>query len=614
MSDNTSYSFSFSYNLDPQPNTTSRAEDLLAFDACLEFPLPDNQVLLHSPDSGKQTIVTQDVLFSLHQCHHFRTLREHNQQLQKAIPDLAGQTDDINQVLNSVSQSGLMLSAKKKAEELHLATTPPAAESGLCYCILTCDRPEAVSRLIKSMAKNHQFRSENHYFLVDDSRHAEHQQQNRHLCESFSREQQIELQYFGLTEQNQLQQQLEQAFPEYKEGIMFLLGRHGQGKATYGRTRNWALLLGTGGKLVVIDDDVLFQRIVTEEEPTRIALTSSTRSTDFFSSHQEWRTRIDKDYTDPTSGIFTTGLGRTLPQALALVSRDKLPPRAFRQLNPHDYAHFQPKSQVLITSCGSIGDPGTTGNTWLYLLDRDSRKNLIRSEDQYRKNILDRNMWSGRKEYAFLNTFVLISQITGIDASQCLPPYFPLQRNEDLLFGEMVRYMHPHALQLDLPWAVPHLPLEQRTWTKDQAMRIPQRGLLSFSAEMIGQQRAQNPAATPERRILSLADQFHCLAETTDRELLDRLTQVTLQHTTRQIQRMSNILAESQDAPEYWKTDMQSILRNLQHSLSSPTPDGFIDMDGDTETQRKTARHLWQTYAKGLQVWKSCTEWMQTKR
>ncbi|BAO43436.1 hypothetical protein [Thiolapillus brandeum] len=614
MNSHTSYNFSFSYNLNAQPDTKPPTEDLIAFDFCHEYPLTGEQTMLRGNTSGRQTIVTNDVLYSLHQCYQFKTLKEHNLHLQKAIPDLAGQTEDINHVLNSISRTGLMLSAIRKAEELAPEPTEREEESGLCYCILTCDRPEAVSRLLQSMAKNHRFLPGNRYFLIDDSRQTGHQQQNRALCESFSREHTVNLQYFGAREQGHFQERLEQALPEHKDGIAFLLGSHTPDKATYGRSRNWALLLGAGSKLVLIDDDVLFQRVNPREQSSQAVLTSSTRDADFFSSGDTWETLSDENRPDPTTHAFSGAMGKSLPQALALATGEKLPPEAFRQLNPHDFSRFQRHSRVLITSCGSMGDPGTSSNIWLYLLDRNSRRNFYANEEQYRRHLFDRNLWFGRKDYAFLNTFVLISQITGVDARESLPPYFPLQRNEDLLFGEMVRYLHPYALQLDLPWAAPHLPLEKRRWKEGLAKQPPRHGLLSFSAEMLGRQREHNPATTPGRRLQSLADHYYCLAEISDQELLNRLAQTTLQHTTSHIRQMSDILAESPEAPGYWREDLQAIIQSLQQSLTTPSPEGFVDISGDPQTQRDSARSLWRAYATGLQAWEACTAWMQQNR
>lgn len=611
MNDRTSYSFSFSYDLNVKPAGDTSSTDLVAFEVCHEYPLPHGQVLLHSPSRGRQSVVTNDVLYSLHQCHQFKTLSEHNLHLQKTIPELNGQGEDINRVLNSISRMGLMLSAKRKAEELQPATVTSEETRSHCYCILTCDRPEAVLRLLDSLSQYHDFQDNNRYFLVDDSREAEHQQRNQALCDSFSRNQGIKLHYFGPQEQRDVQRRLEQALPEHREGIDFLLGTQAQDKATYGRSRNWALFLASDNKLVLLDDDVLFRRMRAPAASSATVLTSAIRSAHFFSNPADWEALSDPENQDPTAGEFTAALGKTLPEALALIRGEKLPPEAFRQLSARDYTYCRSDSRVLITSCGSVGDPGTSSNTWLYLLDKESRENLYVDEASYRRHIVERNLWSGRKDYAFLNSFVLISQITGIDARECLPPYFPMYRNEDLLFGEMLRYLHPFAFQLDLPWAVPHLPLEKRRWKENLAMKPYQHGLLSFSAEMVGRQREQNPALTPDRRLQSLADIFYCLAESSDQVLLNLLTQTTSRHTTAHIQRMSDILDESPEAPGYWRHDLQAIVHNLQQSLTHPAPEGFVDICGDPPAQREAARRLWRAYAKGLEAWTACREWAQ---
>ena len=71
----------------------------------------------------------------------------------------------------------------------------------------------------------------------------------------------------------------------------------------------------------------------------------------------------------------------------------------------------------------------------------------------------------------FCPRFVLLSQMTGVDNRELLPPYFPLFRNEDFLFGENLQFLHPNSLMVDFPWALPHLPLEERQWDRDSINR-----------------------------------------------------------------------------------------------------------------------------------------------
>ena len=69
--------------------------------------------------------------------------------------------------------------------------------------------------------------------------------------------------------------------------------------------------------------------------------------------------------------------------------------------------------------------------------------------------------WLGQNGHAFARTATM-SQITGLDNSVSLPPYFPVFRGEDLLFGTMLRYLFPVGVVLDYDWGIPHLQLVRR--------------------------------------------------------------------------------------------------------------------------------------------------------
>ncbi|WP_457675348.1 hypothetical protein [Thiolapillus sp.] len=611
MNNGTSYSFSFSYDLTAEPAAAPAVTDLVAFDICREYALPDNQVLLRSSQSGRQTVVTGDVLYSLHQCAAFRSLAEHNRRLQKLIPELAGQEQEINSVLNSVLDAGLMLSAASKTRELQPTPEDASpADRSISYCILTCDRPQAAERLLDSMRQTHDFSPGNRYWLVDDSRAPDNRKANQELCNILQREHGIPLEYFGPRQQAHALARMKQVLPEHTDGLDFLLGRAAdESIPSYGRSRNWALLLGAGTPLVLVDDDVLYQRARTPHGSDDVALASTSRSADFYSSDDDWQHLLDQETPDPGSGAFTMALGRTLPAALALFTREELPAEALRHLLPIDYHHFQPWSKIRITSCGSLGDPGTSGNQWLLQLDAGSRRRLHATEALYRQHLQQRNLWSGRGQATFLNSFTLISQVTGLDATELLPPYFPIQRNEDLLFGEMLRYLHPDALQLDLPWAVPHLPLNRRNWDREQLTRPAPYGMLSFSAEMLARNRQQNPAEAASIRMESMAALFFSLSDMPDTNLIQSIAEATLARYAAQINHLNDILAESSDAPGYWRHDVQTYMANLQQAMFAPLPEGFALMEGDARTRRATARALWARFARGLGAWENAMNW-----
>ncbi|HEC07071.1 MAG TPA: hypothetical protein ENJ12_09475 [Thiolapillus brandeum] len=612
MNDGSSYNFSFSYNLATAPAAPAE-EDLTAFDDCMEFPLPGQRVLLRSRSSGKQITVTNDVAYSLRLCREFRTLSEHIQHVGREIPELRDEPDDIRQVLNSIGQAGLMLSASAKTQSIKPVSGFQPAETALCYCILSCDRSEALARLLESMAANHRFLGTNRYYVIDDSRKAEKREKNRAICRDFSAAHGVKLHYFGIDEQARVLQQLQSQLPEHAEGIAFLLGRYGENPAipSYGRTRNWGLLLSRGSKLVLVDDDILFQRVSPPTGPTGPEITSRSRVADFFGSDNEWQTLLDPENTDPSAGSFSQALGASLGETLSLLGEDALPQSALRNLYPADFAQVQPDSKILLTACGYAGDPGTASNIWIYQLPAQYRGKLFSSEQDYRRHIRSRNTWMGSFGPAFRNQFSLMSPLTGIDCARLTPPFFPLLRNEDLLFGVLLHHLHPDALFLDNPWAVPHLPAEHRQWEQDLSLKPQNYGLLDFSADALVLDTPTLPAGSASDRLRGCAGFFSGLSRLDDRALEEKIAEQTLGLRTTQISRLAKVLDESHEAPGFWQQDLQRIIEAGEQSLAAPLPRGFQAVPGGEDEQKALARTLWKRYAQGIRGWEACLNTMQ---
>lgn len=606
MNDAVNYNFSFGYQLQLPDKGPETAKDLIAFDDCLEYPLPNQQMLLQSRRNGKRVAVTYDVLHALHQCSKFRTFDEHVAHLANAIPELSGQTDDIRQVLSTINKAGLMASAKEFVRQLQPAVESLPAQPSPVYCVLTCDRPEALSRLLVSMTDNHDFDAAARYFVVDDSRQEENRQRNRQIAEGHA------LTYFGEKEQAQFIARLKAALPHHATGIDFLLGRAADSdRPSYGRTRNFALLLGIDARVVLSDDDILFNRCRPDRTSDQVALTSRPRQAQFW-SEPEWRSMRDDEAPDPTTGAFTSALGRTLPQALAGLGDRVLAADAVRDLLPYQLPVVTPASQVLVTACGYLGDPGTASNDWIYQLPAESREQLLHSEADYRHFSSARNAWLGSPGYHFVNHFSLISGITGLDNQTLLPPYFPLYRNEDFLFGAMTHFMYPDALLLDLPWAVPHLPLQQRKWNRNTLEKPASYGFLDFTVDYLDSRIRQTVAAPGNSRLRTLSRLFSDLSTTTESQLLELLTDQTLRLRSARLQQISEVLEESKKAPGYWKADLGRILEVNTQGLMDPPPSGFLDLSDSPDQPLQHAQQLWGAYALGLAAWEEIRQAART--
>jgi hypothetical protein len=260
------YNISYSYQTGtPQPSappasqpSPSSETDLIAFTNCERVDMGSGGVLLMNRDNGKQIIVAPEVATALTYCTTFKRLQEHAQALVNTIPQLQGQLTDVTNVLNMVNDAGLMLQAQSICDRLEPESAPVAELAPTRVCIITCDRPAAVQRLLDSMLKAGNLSRHDELFLVDDSRDAGNSEQNRELVANFNLTSPKNMRYVGAAAQQTLLDGLIQAHPDQQEAIRFLIDRQRWSEQkSYGLARTICLLLSVGYRCIVLDDDVL---------------------------------------------------------------------------------------------------------------------------------------------------------------------------------------------------------------------------------------------------------------------------------------------------------------------------------------------------------------------
>ena len=170
---------------------------------------------------------------------------------------------------------------------------------------------------------------------------------------------------------------------------------------------------------------------------------------------------------DPLSGHASL-LGSTLGDAIRAVNNGPLQESQLVSVNAALANVLTAESPILVTQCGSLGDPGTGGAHWATYLGEDSVERLLASP-QGLGALEHRMAWLGSARPNFFK-MPFMSQLTGLDNSRLLPPYFPAFRGEDALFGAMLVAMHHHSVSLEYPWSVPHLPLEARNFSLQEPM------------------------------------------------------------------------------------------------------------------------------------------------
>jgi hypothetical protein len=528
-------------------------------------------------------IVSPEVATALFSCHAFDSLVGHAERLAATIPQLKDQQADVLKVLNSVRDNGLLTSAADACTRLCPMDTPPPTDMPATRAfVITCDRPEAVRRLLESMLHAGNLTHHEHLFLIDDSREPDNATLNREAVARFNLTSARDMCYVGAEAQRLLLDGLVRELPEQEAGIRFLVDRERwSDKKSYGLARNLCLLLSVGRRAVVMDDDVICTALASPHRREGLSFGDRQREVGFYASQDDILQNTSRADFDPLTG-HARYLGLNLAQAINRLGYDSLTPAQLRGESTGCLELWRADSPVLVTQSGTLGDPGTPGTQWLYTLDGASAQRLLNFPGGLEAAMGSRQFWLGHTRPTF-GRRAHMSQITGLDNSRLLPPYFPVFRSEDDLFGAMLGFLHPDSVVLDQDWAIPHFPLDDRSPAVPQTQ--PDGRVDTRFGRLIDEQTHYQEGINPETRLTRLATLVREFAETPDRGLITLYRAETASRQAREAQKIRTLLQQAIPRSDSWRTYLEQRLGGLNAALqvvpdlclSGGFPQGYTD-------------------------------------
>ncbi|MEM1155352.1 MAG: hypothetical protein AAGI44_14535 [Pseudomonadota bacterium] len=585
------------------PLATASDSDLVAFAGCKLIPVNNSMTVVINPVTGNQQAVAPQVVETIKACSEFNTIEAHTRSLVDTRVELKGQEAMVAATLKQLQDAGLLLTADEISQRL---TDPTSSQvTSTRVFIITCDRPESAKRLLESILHAGQLSQHAALFLIDDSRVPENRALNRKAVIEFNLISPTDMYYVGEEEQQTLIHGLLEQLPEHADGVRFLLDRdHWKGEKTFGRARTLALLFSVGYRAIVLDDDVLCQAALPPIAEENVGFGSgSMRKSSFYPSFNNMLGNVTEAGFDPLSGHARL-LGRTLGSALHLINDGPLLPEQLSGANAALANVLKANSPILVTQCGSLGDPGT-GTHWVQHLSTDSVRRLLSAPQGVRSAIENRCCWLGSSRH---NIFKMpfMSQVTGLDNSHLLPPYFPAYRGEDTLFGAMLVTMHASSVTLEYPWAVPHLPLNPKQ--KNMSSPIADRsGLMLLLARYLTEKIDYRDALSPENGLKLLAEDALSMSQRSDRDLLlDYRSALAAAHADQ----LRILSAKYDQTTEVTSTEWRDYLRRgieeIERALvSSHSPTGISGVTEDA-TEESLLVHFRKSalgFAKGLLGW-----------
>lgn len=522
-------------------------------------------MLVRNPRNGRQAVLTPDVYGALLGCRRFSTLEEHAKRLVSLNPALAGQEAEVLGVLRSVRDDGLMLAADIYPVTLKPANPPKYHVDKPVVAVLTWERPEALERCLDSLRTQVDASNVARFVVIDDSRSEAARTTNRATTEAFAEQAGAPVLYLGAEEQRGFMEAIIRQIPALEAQVRFLIDRERWAEHwTSGLARTVSLLISVGQRLVVFDDDVVCDTFE-PEHAGGVAFAENEREARFFADRSEWPEKIEGSKLDPVLRHLRV-LGSNLDDALSALGTTGLTPDDCAGAELETLERLKPDSRVLISECGSLGDAGTANLNWIATLEGDSLQRLLSNPDTVENALTKRNCWVGQRRHHFIPRATM-SQCTGIDNRGLLPPYTPVLRGEDQLFGSMVSFVHPESVVADQAWAIAHLPLPERDWGKNERRFDTAQPFEHFALAAMSGDRGQSKAREPLKRLGHLARVFDDLAEQDREELRRDYARSQVEGRATDFRDLTQALEHAADGPENWKRFLGEALERLNLEL-----------------------------------------------
>jgi hypothetical protein len=262
--------------------------------------------------------------------------------------------------------------------------------------------------------------------------------------------------------------------------------------------------------------------------------------------------------------------------------------------------------RVLVTQTGLRGDSGSGSMAHLFALEGRSRSRFLADEAVYRRALATRRVIRVSPRPAIGDGTACLSAGLGLDARAVLPPFCPVQRNQDGLFGAVLRRAYHDALLGFLPWALDHEPPGRRATAPEAALStLSALGANDLLRLLVVAARVEPDRDDPARSLRALGDVLVRWGSLPPLDLEDLVRAQLLRGRSLELSVLDQSLSRHRHAPAFWARDVARALEILTAAVASPAaahPADLIAAFGEAEG-RAAFRDLVRRYGELLRAW-----------
>ena len=470
--------------------------------------------------------------------------------------------------------------------------------------IPTRGRPPILRRALQSYIENGRHRGKSTAFVVsDDTRRAFVQQQNKDVLRLVEKGG-AEIRYIGRRQRMEYANVLAQQADVPFDVVRFALLGDERCAVTHGAPRNALLLHTTGEMCLQVDDDTVCSvaPVATGEEGLTLTSRSNLHEFWFFDNHEAARNAVH--FTgENLCAIHERLLGKSLAHRLAetggeeeVVCIDEISPRFFKNMKG--------PAGVVVTFTGTLGDSGAQSNWHVLFSQGSSYRRLTQTEAAYRTGMGTHQILKASTRPTISDGKYCMAATIGLDNRVLLPPFMPVQRNEDGVFGHVLRICFQYAYSGHLPFAIVHDPPGQRRG-EEQTLSLRTNDILIKMLETCETQWTQADAAA------NLQKMGHFLIGVSNlsaADFMEMVRAVVTQSVGVRIQYAERRLAEHGGQPIYWAQDVQHHILASQQAVMQKAFFAPCDLPGSPEVRQALLQELMGQYGRLLVHWPTMVE------
>jgi hypothetical protein len=414
--------------------------------------------------------------------------------------------------------------------------------------ITTADRPELLERCLRSLTRQVGAHPDGvRIIVVDSSTTVRNESRGRATVSSIRRATGYTVSFIGRKEKVALRQALRTLSDDSLLQFAFQPGAAGN--------RNIILLLTSGENVLLVDDDIVCD--VWRPRSFRRAITLGghleLRDIAFYRRRVDVCERLLPATVDLLSAHETV-LGRSVRSLVTGNDPAVETQRACPRLRAA--VHGARPALVRLTFTGIAGDAGVTYPDRFLFSAGTWKTVLAASRRSFETAFRSREVCKVGNRYIIMHEFSCMGACLGLSNTSVAPPFLPVGRNEDGLFGATLSAIDRQTVGCHLPYAVVHASARSPRYAGGRFPSTSETRTADLLIALISSWAPKIRANDSRRRLISLGHWLRDLAALRRPDFAGVTSLATLRTRERELSLIESALADRNSYPTYWRRDL----------------------------------------------------------